>query len=153
MRRNYELRITNYGLCGTASLRSLIPVLRSVFRSPLRRGFTLIEISLVMAIIGILYMVVLPLYPGSMDRAKEATLKEDLHVMRKCLDDYYRLNGKWPVTLETLVSERFIRKLPVDPVTGLVDWQITRDEESGGVRDIHSRSKKPSRDGTLYSSW
>lgn len=116
------------------------------------RGFTLLELSFVMAILGILYFVALPLFGDSVGAAREAALKEDLHVMRKALDAYHGVHKRYPPTLETLVSERYLRGIPEDPITRGRDWREERDE-TGGVCDVRSRSDRPGSDGRPYANW
>ena len=117
-----------------------------------RRGFTLLELSFVIAVLGILYGVALPLLGDSVGAAREATLKEDLRVMRKAIDQYYEIHRRYPPSLETLVEARFVRALPEDPVTGRRDWKAVCDE-AGGVGDVRSRSERTGSDGRPYNVW
>lgn len=125
------------------------------------RGFTLIEVMVVMAIIVILAGVGVALYANSVTRSKEAVLKEDLFRMRDALDQYYADRNEYPESLETLVSEKYLRAVPVDPFTNSRDtWQLTMSEPdpsnpSGdvGVFDVKSGSELTAIDGTLYADW
>ena len=119
-------------------------------------GFTLIELLVVFAIIALLVSIVAPRYFNSVEKSKETVLKQDLFTMRDALDKYYGDTGKYPDALEDLVSKKYIRKLPVDPMTESAEtWTIVppEDTEKGGVFDIHSGAPGNARDGTPYSSW
>jgi general secretion pathway protein G len=124
-------------------------------------GFTLMELMIVMALIATLAGVGLSIYGNSVTRAKEATLKEDLFRMRDAIDQYYADKNKYPATLDALVSEKYLRAIPVDPFTQSVDtWQTTMSElEAGnvtsepGVYDVKSGSELSGLDGTPYANW
>src|SRR5829696_3635954 len=95
-------------------------------RSPWTSGFTLMEMMIVMVLIVILAGIGLSVYGNSVQRAKEATLKEDLFRMRDAIDQYYADKNKYPGSLEDLVSEKYLRAVPVDPFTTSTDtWQTT----------------------------
>jgi general secretion pathway protein G len=128
-------------------------------------GFTLVELLVVMAILGILVAIAVPQLQKAPIRAKEATLREDLFTFRSCLDQFYADKGHYPDTLQTLVTEKYIRKIPVDPFTRSADtWQVTMEEpdssdtssqsqEPPGIIDVKSGSKLASLDGSLYNTW
>ena len=119
-------------------------------------GFTLIELLVVFAIVALLVSIVAPRYVNSVEKSKETVLKQDLFTMRDALDKYYGDTGKYPDALEDLVSKKYLRKLPVDPMTESAEtWAIVppEDTEKGGVFDIHSGAPGNARDGTPYSSW
>lgn len=124
-------------------------------------GFTLMEIMIVMALIATLAGVGLSMYGNSVTRAKEATLKEDLFRMRDAIDQYYADKNKYPATLEALVSDKYLRAVPVDPFTLSADtWQTTMSElEAGnvatepGIYDVKSGSELSGLDGTPYANW
>ena len=121
-----------------------------------RAGFTLIELLVVFAVIALLVSIVAPRYFNSVEKSKETVLKQDLSTMRDALDKYYGDTGKYPDALEDLVSKKYLRKLPVDPMTDSAEtWTIVppEDTEKGGVFDIHSGAPGNARDGTPYSSW
>jgi len=136
-----------------------------VSRNPLRqgRGFTLIEIIIVFALIGILVGLAIPRYQHSRRRAQEAVLREDLFVLRKLINEYYTDKGKYPASLRALVEENYLRTLPIDPMTGSADsWQEVKDQPSYeemipgvefGVVDVHSGSTVKALDGTTYDTW
>jgi general secretion pathway protein G len=128
------------------------------------RGFTLIEIIIVFALIGILVGLALPRYGHARRKAQEAVLKENLFVMRKLINEYYTDKGKYPATLRTLVEENYLRTLPIDPMTGSADtWQEIKDQPSYeemvpgveyGIVDVHSGSQVKALDGsTTYDTW
>ena len=121
-----------------------------------RLGFTLIELLVVFAIIALLVSIVAPRYFNSVEKSKETVLKQDLSTMRDALDKYFGDTGKYPDTLEDLVSKKYLRKLPVDPFTDSTEtWAIVppEDAEKGGVFDLHSGAPGNARDGTPYASW
>jgi general secretion pathway protein G len=120
------------------------------------RGFTLIELLVVMAIIATLLLVAVPRYFASHDRAKEAVLKEDLYQMRDAIGKYYADKGKYPESIEALASERYLRAVPVDPITDSVTtWVVVppTDPRKGGVFDVKSGAQGVASDGTTYGDW
>lgn len=120
------------------------------------KGFTLIELLVVMAIIALLLSLAAPRYIGNVDRAKAATLKENLATLRDALDKHYADTGKYPATLDELVSRHYLRKVPVDPVTdSRTTWIVISpsDPEKGGVFDVHSGAPGNARDGTRFRDW
>jgi general secretion pathway protein G len=124
-------------------------------------GFTLIEVMVVMALIVVLASVGLTLYSNSVIRAKESVLKEDLYRMRDSIDQYYADKGKYPATLQDLVSDKYLRAVPVDPFTHSADtWREVPSEPDPnnptaqpGVYDVKSGSDQTALDGTKYSEW
>lgn len=120
-------------------------------------GFSLMELLLVMVLIALLASLVMPVATSSVIRAKEATLKQNLFVMRKALDDYYADRGKYPDSLTKLSELRYIREIPVDPMTERGDtWvEIHNRGETGdnGVIDVRSGSDQKSADEGLYRDW
>ena len=127
------------------------------------RGFTLIELLVVIAIIGILTAIAVPQLRKAPDRAREATLNEDLFTFRSCLDQYFADKGHYPDSLQTLVTDKYIRKIPIDPFTKSADtWQVIMEEPDSseaasdqppGIVDVHSGSKALAADGTAYNTW
>jgi general secretion pathway protein G len=125
------------------------------------KGFTLIELTVVMAIIVILASIGLVQYGHSITRSKEAVLREDLFRMRDAIDQYYADKNKYPPSLEALVEEKYMREVPVDPFTqSSTSWDLTRSEpEPGnpsaepGVFNVHSTAEGTALDGRPYSSW
>ena len=124
-------------------------------------GFTLIELMIVMSLIVILASIGLTLYTNSVIRAKESVLKEDLFRMRDAIDQYYADKGKYPVTLDSLVSEKYLRSIPLDPFTNSADtWRSIQSEPDPtnptaepGVYDVRSGSDQKAIDGTSYADW
>jgi general secretion pathway protein G len=125
-------------------------------------GFTLVELMIVMAIIGVLLTVAIPSFVGAVRQAREAVLKEDLHVMRSAIDSYTADKQKAPQSLDDLVSEGYLKEIPIDPMTRAKDtWQTTQDDsyhsldqtESGGIDDVHSGSQAEGSDGQPYNTW
>lgn len=120
------------------------------------RGFTLIELLTVLVIVALLLSIVAPRYLQQTDRAKEAVLRENLQSLRISLDKYYADRGHYPVALADLVQQRYLRQLPVDPITEQTEsWQLVSVEENGkvGIQDVKSGAPGESLDGTPYSSW
>ncbi len=121
------------------------------------RGFTFIELMVVLAIMALLSGLVAAVSVGKIRQSKESALKEDLHNMRKALDDYYADKGKYPVKLQDLVDQRYLRSIPEDPLTDSQDtWQavVSQDPDpKGGIVDIHSGSDEKTADGKNYSDW
>lgn len=119
-------------------------------------GFTLIELLIVMAVIAVLLTLAMPNFFNSVDKSKEAALQHDLSVMRDSIDKFYGDTGKYPDSLQELVSKRYLKEIPIDPITGSRStWTIINNLEAtnGKVIDIKSGSNNPSSKGTTYSSW
>ena len=119
-------------------------------------AFTLIELLVVMAIIATLLTLAVPRYFRSIDRSKEAVLKQDLGVMRDAIDKYFSDTGKYPVVLEDLVQKKYLRNVPPDPITeSPVTWLVIppADASMGGVYDVRSGATGSALDGTAYSEW
>jgi len=124
-------------------------------------GFTLIELMIVMSLIVILASIGLAVYTNSITRAKESVLKEDLFRMRDAIDQYYSDKGKYPTSLQDLVSDKYLRSIPVDPFTNTADsWREvpaepdpTNPTAQPGVYDVRSGSELKALDGTNYSDW
>ncbi len=120
------------------------------------RGFTIIEMMTVMAIIGILTTIAAPSFQRSVIRAKEASLRNSLFVLRDVLDQYYADHGDYPESLEVLTQTKYIRKVPKDPFTRSEETWILippEGESLSGVYDIHSGSNKISLYGIPYNEW
>ncbi|MEE9217625.1 MAG: type II secretion system protein [Acidobacteriota bacterium] len=126
------------------------------------RGFTLIELLIVVALVGILAAIAIVQFKDAPRRAREAVLKEDLYILRTLLDQYYADKQEYPQDLETLVTEKYVRMIPVDPITRSNEtWTLIYDDQSdepeargvAGVSDVRSGSNETSLDGTLYSEW
>lgn len=124
-------------------------------------GFTLIELVIVMAIIAILASIAIPNFVSSIRSAKEAVLKEDLHVMRNAIDSYTMDKGKAPQSLDDLVQAGYLKSIPVDPMTESSDTWVTStddtlesvDQSEPGINDVHSGSQETGTNGQMYSTW
>ena len=123
------------------------------------RGFTLLELLIVMSIIIILATVGLPQYQRMMQHARETVLRDDLHQLRKALDQYGADKGKLPQSLSELADGGYMREVPVDPMTDEADWSVETGEDpnnregGSGVTDVHSSSSDVGSDGKSYSEW
>ena len=126
-----------------------------------RRGFTIIELMVVMTIISILVSLAVPFYQKSILRAKESVLRNNLFTMRTVIDEYTYDKQKAPQTLQDLVSEGYLRVVPRDPMTDSdSSWKIIMEDATGsvnqnesGIFDVRRGSSKMSLDGTAYSEW
>lgn len=128
-----------------------------------RKGFTLIELMVVMTIVALLIAVAVPRYFHSVDKARESTLRHDLNVMREAIDKFYGDHERYPASLEELVSLHYLRAVPPDPITGSREtWVLIAPEvnvngveagSAGAVYDIRSGAPGNGRDGTAYAEW
>jgi general secretion pathway protein G len=125
------------------------------------RGFTIIELMVVISIILILVSIAVPIYNQSILRAREAVLRQDLFAMRSAIDQYTMDKTKAPQALQDLVQEGYLREIPKDPFTESREtWQIVQedvllsvDQNQPGITDVHSGSNLSGTDGTAYSTW
>ena len=129
-------------------------------RSGKGRGFTVIELLIVMSIIGILVSMAVPIYQKSVVRAKESVLKQNLFTLRTVIDNYTYDKSKAPQSLQDLVTEGYLRQIPVDPMTGQADWVVVMEDAvtsvnqmEPGIFDVHSKSDKKSLEGSPYNEW
>jgi general secretion pathway protein G len=125
------------------------------------RGFTLIELMVVMAIISVLLAIALPIYSKSITRAKESVLRNNLFTLRSMIDEYTVDKQKAPESLQDLVSEGYLRQVPQDPMTGSdQSWRVIMEDtpvgganSAPGVFDVRSGSDKTALDGSAYADW
>ncbi len=125
------------------------------------RGFTLIELIIVMTIIGLLTAIAIPSYMNSVRKAREAALKQDLYTLRAAIDSYTVDKEQAPQSLDDLVQAGYLKRVPYDPMTNRTDTWITSEsqdmtsitETQGGIDDVHSGSQSVASDGTTYNTW
>ena len=145
----------------------MVTAMKTCRRRRNQHGFTLLELIIVVAIIGILATIAMPKLMHTPDKAKEAVLRTDLRTFRDVIDQYYADKGKYPESLDVLVEDDYMRSIPVDPMTRSADTWVTvleepkldaappeGDEESKpGIMDVHSGSDLTGSNGTPYSEW
>src|SRR5262245_52282772 len=124
------------------------------------RGFTFVELMVVITIIVILVTMAIPIYSNTIRRSKESVLKQNLFTIRTVIDNYTYDKQKAPQALQDLVRESYLRDVPLDPITGRNDWRIIMadaaqsvNQSEPGIFDVRSSSDKTSLDGTPYSEW
>lgn len=120
------------------------------------RGFTMIELMVAMAILAMILTIAAPKYFGNLDAAKENTLREDLYVMRDAIDKHFADLGRYPDSLNDLVTKRYLRAVPVDPITQKSSTWVVKapaDTTLGAVYDVQSGAPNKARDGTAFKDW
>ena len=125
-------------------------------KCPNTSGFTLLELLVVMTIIAMLLTLAVPRYFHSIEKSKEAVLRDDLSIMRDSLDKYYGDHGKYPDSLNELVTQKYLRGIPRDPITESATTWVTvppDDPTKGMVYDVKSGAPEKAPDGTLYAEW
>jgi len=121
-----------------------------------KSGFTLIELLVVLAVIATLLTIAMPRYFSSLEKSREAVLQQNLALLRETLDKYYGDQGKYPTALDELVSSKYLRSMPVDPITDSNATWVSLpppQPEMGGVYDVKSGAQGIARDGTEYQNW
>lgn len=124
------------------------------------RGFTLLELMIVISMILILMSIALPIYNQSVLRSREAVLRQDLFELRSLISQYTLDKQKAPQSLDDLVTGGYIKTVPKDPTTNEANWEVVQedillavDQQDPGISDVHSASNATGTDGTAYSSW
>jgi len=124
------------------------------------RGFTLLEMMIVISIILILVAVAVPVYNQSIVRSREAVLRQDLFTLRSVISQYTLDKQKAPQSLDDIVQAGYLRQIPPDPMTGQANWEVVQEDvllavsqQDPGISDVHSASSATATDGTAYSSW
>jgi general secretion pathway protein G len=120
------------------------------------RGFTLIELLVVLAIVATLLSIAVPRYYSSVDKSKEVVLRENLYHLRDAIGKYYGDKGKYPESLEVLAAEKYLRSVPLDPITeSAATWIVVppADAQNSGVFDVRSGAEGKGSDGTEYAAW
>ena len=124
------------------------------------RGFTLIEMMIVISLILVLISIALPVYNRSIVRAKESVLKQDLFTLRQVIDQYTIDKKKAPQSLDDIMTAGYLKVVPKDPLTNEANWKLDQEEATDavdqnepGIIDVHSSSELTATDGTTYSSW
>jgi general secretion pathway protein G len=127
-----------------------------MLRLRISRAFTLVELLVVMAILALLLSIAVPRYMRSVEQSRETVLRANLALTRHMLDKFYEDNGKYPELLDDLVSNKYLRSLPQDPITGSNNsWIVVRPQaaDEGAVYDIRSGATGTALDGTSYGDW
>ena len=124
------------------------------------RGFTLLELMIVISMIMILMAVAVPLYNQSIIQARESVLRSNLSTLRSVISQYTLDKQKAPQSLDDLVTGGYLRQIPVDPMTRQTNWEVVQeeielavDQQDPGITDVHSASSATASDGTAYSTW
>lgn len=124
------------------------------------RGFTLLELMIVISIIMILMAIAVPVYNQSVVQARESVLRSNLSTLRNVISQYTLDKQKAPQSLDDLVTAGYLRQIPLDPMTRLPNWEVVQedvlmavDQQDPGITDIHSASSASASDGTAYSTW
>jgi general secretion pathway protein G len=124
------------------------------------RGFTLLELMIVLSIMAILMAIAIPVYNQSVVQARESVLRANLSTLRNVISQYTLDKQKAPQSLEDLVTAGYLRQVPVDPMTREANWEVVQedvmmavDQQNPGITDVHSASSGTASDGTAYSSW
>jgi general secretion pathway protein G len=132
---------------------------QSAIRNPQSKGFTLLELMIVISVIIILAVIVMPQYLRTVQHAREATLQDSLFQMRKMIDQYAADKGRLPQSLDDLVASGYLREVPIDPMTEARDWNVETGQDplsadgGSGVTDVRSSSSEIGSNGVPYNQW
>ena len=135
---------------------------RSASKTNRSRGFTLLELMIVISIMLILVSIAVPQYTTSIKRARESVMRQDLFTLRSLISQYTLDKQKAPQSLDDLIQAGYMKQIPVDPMTGQADWAVEQAEDTisspdqqdeGGIDDVHSSSTQIGTNGTAYNTW
>ncbi|WP_267531625.1 type II secretion system protein [Acinetobacter oleivorans] len=118
-----------------------------------KRGFTIVELLVVLSVIALLLSIVTPRYLNKIEEGKEIALRQNLSVIRKSIDQYYSDQGEYPDKLTQLVEKHYLRVIPLDPIAEKNEWDIVKEKQIGGIYDIKSTSQQMGSDNRVYSEW
>lgn len=161
MAADEQIKNAPFGAAGTmlrGEHNSILLVLTRARRN--QRGFTLLELMVVISIIMILMAVAVPVYNQSIIQARESVLRSNLATLRSVISQYTLDKQKAPQSLDDLVTAGYLRQIPVDPMTREPNWEVVQedvlmavDQQEPGITDVHSASSASASDGTAYSTW
>lgn len=118
------------------------------------KGFTIVELMVVLALVSLLLTLALPRYFDGLERAKESVLKQDLAVMRKAIDHYHSDTGQYPFSLQTLVTQKYLKTIPVDPITQQADTWVSESVPGAiGIYNVFSGASGKATNGSPYADW
>lgn len=117
------------------------------------RGFTIVELLVVLSVIALLLSIITPRYLNKVEEGKEIALKQNLSTIRRSIDQYYSDQGVYPESLTKLIEKRYLRSIPIDPMAEKSGWTIIKDKEVGGIYDIKSTSQDIASDKRVYAEW
>lgn len=118
-----------------------------------KRGFTIVELLVVLSVIALLLSIVTPRYLNKIEEGKEIALRQNLSVIRKSIDQYYSDQGEYPDQLSQLVEKHYLRAIPLDPISEKHEWDIVKEKQIGGIYDIKSTSQQIGSNNRVYSEW
>ncbi|EQB3342908.1 prepilin-type N-terminal cleavage/methylation domain-containing protein [Acinetobacter baumannii] len=118
-----------------------------------KRGFTIVELLVVLSVIALLLSIVTPRYLNKIEAGKEIALRQNLSVIRKSIDQYYSDQGEYPDKLNQLVEKHYLRAIPLDPIAEKHEWDVVKEKQIGGIYDIKSTSQQIGSDNRVYSEW
>ncbi len=153
----WSIVIGKIHLCGRGPQGGAVPDASVARRGRLARaGFTLIELLVVMAIIATLSSIAAPRYFNSLEKSREVAMRSNLKAMREAIDQFYQDTGRWPAELQDLVKNRYLREIPVDPVTNESTTWVPVMQSGGqeaGIKDVRSGAQGVTRSGAKYEDW